>query len=94
MVKLTSYAEALKKTEAQKEEAAIPLLVKEQNAKHTLAVVKAEQELASLETRLIKLNNSKELDFSTIVETVGAISVAEKKLAVLKDVGASLFPTA
>jgi hypothetical protein len=89
--KLKSYKELVAMTKEKLDEALVPLRVRAAKAKAESEVIKLEETLISLETKINEACAKKELDFNAIGDMMDDYDIAERRLKQIQDLVATLF---
>lgn len=88
------FKELMALTKEKLDEALIPLRVRAAKAKADGEVIKLEEALIQLETRINEHCAKKELDFVTITNMIDEYELTERRLNQINKLVASLFPVA
>jgi len=79
-------------TKEKLDEALVPLRVRAAKAKAEGEVIKLEEKLISLETKINEACAKKELDFNSIGDMMDEYDLTERRLKQINELVASLFP--
>ena len=86
------FKELVAMTKEKLDEAMVPLRVRAARAKADGEIVKLEEKLLGLETKMKEACAKKELDFNAIGDLMDDYDIAERRLSQIKDLVAALFP--
>ena len=86
------FKELVAMTKEKLDEAMVPLRVRAARAKADGEIVKLEEKLLGLETKINEACAKKELDFNVIGDLMDDYDIAERRLSQIKDLVAALFP--
>lgn len=91
--KLKPFKDLVAMTKEKLDEALIPLRVRSARAKAEGEVIKLEERLLELETKINEACAKKELDFKGIGDMMDEYDLAERRLKQINDLVEALFPS-
>lgn len=86
------FKELVALTKEKLDEAMVPLRVRAAKAKAEGEVIKLEEKLINLETKINEACAKKELDFNAIGDLMDEYDLTERRLMQIKDLVTALFP--
>ena len=89
--KMKTYKELVSMTKEKLDEALVPLRVRSAKAKAEGEIVKLEEKLIQLETKINEACAKKELEFNTIGDMMDEYDLTERRLKQIKELVAALF---
>lgn len=90
--KLPSFAELLKMSQQQIDEALAPIRARSAKARATLAMAELDEQILKLESEIQKMALDKEIDFNKMADKLDDIAMLELRKERFTDILASLFP--
>jgi hypothetical protein len=90
--KIKPFKDLVSLTKEKLDEALVPLRVRAAKAKAEGEVIKLEEKLIGLETKLNEACAKKELDFNGIGDLMDEYDLTERRLTQIKDLVSALFP--
>jgi len=90
--KMKTFKELVSMTKEKLDEALVPLRVRAAKAKAESAVIKLEEKMISLETKIHEACAKKELDFNSIGDMMDEYDLTERRLKQINDLCLALFP--
>lgn len=92
--KIKPFKDLVALTKEKLDEALVPLRVRAAKAKAEGEVIKLEETLISLETKINEACAKKELDFNSIGDLMDDYDITERRLTQIKGLVEALFPEA
>lgn len=86
------FKDLIAMTKEKLDEAMIPLRVRAAKAKAEGEVIKLEEKLITLETKINEMCAQKELDFTAIADKMDEFELTERRLKQIQKLVAELFP--
>jgi len=86
------FKELVAMTKEKLDEALVPLRVRSAKAKSESEVIKLEEKLIGLETKINEACSKKELDFNGIGDLMDEYDITERRLNQIRELVAALFP--
>lgn len=89
---LKSFKELVSMTKEKLDESLVPLRVRAAKAKAESEVIKLEEKMISLETKINEACAKKDLDFNSIGDMMDEYDLVERRLKQINELVAALFP--